>query len=86
MRIISQDKTTDISYDGAVIYTQARTENQICVIAHVPDEDFLIGTYNSKEDAIYVLALIRTAFKYEYRHFYMPEAEKVSTIRKEFGE
>lgn len=36
MRIISQDKMTDVSYDGAVIYIDARTDNQICVIAWMP--------------------------------------------------
>lgn len=83
MRIISQDKMTDVSYDGAVIYIDARTDNQICVIAHVPDESFTIGTYNSREDAVYVVSLIQKTFMLcNLEYFYMPKSEKVSAIKK----
>ena len=82
MRIISQGKMTDMPYDGAVFYIFTGTENKICVYAHVPDEDFLIGTYNSKEDAVYVMSLIRTTFMCNHKYFYVPEAEEVSVIRE----
>lgn len=82
MRIISQDKTTDVSYDVAVIYTQVIADNQICVIVHVPDKDFWIGTYNSSEDAVYVVSLIQKTFMCNHKYFYMPEAEEVSAIKK----
>lgn len=81
MRIISQDKMTDISYDVAVIYIHAR-DNRIYVLAHVPDEDFPIGTYNNNEDAIYVVSLIQKTFMCKHKYFYMPEAEEVSAIKK----
>lgn len=72
---------TDISYDGAVIYIQAR-DNRIYVLAHVPDEDFPIGTYNSNEDAIYVMSLIQKTFMCNHKYFYMPEVEELSSIKK----
>lgn len=82
MRIISQDKMTDVSYDGAVIYIDARTDNQICVIAHVPDESFPIGTYNTNEDAVYVMSLIQKTFMCDLEYFYMPKPEEVFEIKK----
>lgn len=81
MRIISQNKTVDTPYDGAVVYVNSRTGNQIYVGNVGDDEGFPIGMYNSKEDAVYVLLLIRTAFAYKNQYFYMPKAENVSAIR-----
>ncbi len=81
MRIISQDKMTDISYDGAVIYVHAG-DNRMYVFAHVPDETFPIGTYNSREDAVYVVSLIQKTFMCNHKYFYMPEPEEVSEIKK----
>lgn len=75
MRIISQDKMIDIPYEGAAVYIDRSAANKI--YAHVPDESFLIGAYDTAEDAAYVMSLIRTAFSEEYRYFYMPEARSL---------
>lgn len=83
MRIISQDKMTDTPYDGTVVYIHRRTGNWIYVSNVGDDEGFPIGTYNSKEDAVYVMQLIGTAYRAEYKCFYMPEAEEVSVIREQ---
>jgi len=77
MRIISQDRMLDTPYDGAVVYIHRRTNKQIYVGNVGDDEGFLIGTYNSEEDAVHVMSLIRTAFSEEYRYFYMPEARSL---------
>jgi hypothetical protein len=77
MRIISQDKRIDIAYERAVVYIHRTTHDQSYVIAHVPDEDFSLGAYDTAEDAAYVMSLIRTAFSEEYRYFYMPEARSL---------
>lgn len=81
MRIISQNKTVDTPYDGAVVYVHNRAGNQIYVGNVGNDEGFPIGMYNSKEDAVYVVSLIRTAFMCNQKYFYMPEAKDVSAIR-----
>ena len=86
MRIISQDKMTDTPYDGAVVYVHNRTGNQIYVSNVGDDEGFPIGTYNSKEDATFVVSLIRTAFMCNHKYFYMPEVEEVSVIREKLKE
>lgn len=81
MRIVSQDKMTDTPYEGAVVYINRNMNNHI-YIGNIGDEvGFPIGIYNSKEDAIYVMSLIRTAFAYENQYFYMPKAEDASIIK-----
>lgn len=86
MRIISQDKMTDTPYDGAVVYIHRRTNKQIYVGNVGDDEGFLIGTYNSEEDAVYVMSLIRATFMCNHKYFYMPEVEEVSVIREQMKE
>ena len=83
MRIISQDKMTDTPYDGAVVYIHRRTNKQIYIGNVGDDEGFLIGTYNSEEDAIYVMSLIQKASMCNHKYFYMPEVEEVSVIREQ---
>jgi len=84
MRIISQDRMTDTPYDGAVIYIHAGTD-QIYVMAHVPDEAFTIGTYNSIEDALRVMELIRDCFIYGGTYFVMPKSDMVSRCYEKEG-
>lgn len=82
MRIISQNRMVDTSYDGAVVYIYYRRHDVQIYVSNVGDNGcFPIGTYNNGEDAIYVMSLIRTAFVHENQCFYMPEAEDVSAIR-----
>ena len=83
MRIISQDKMTDTPYDGAVVYIHRRTNKQIYIGNVGDDEGFPIGTYNSKEDAVFVVSLIKTAFMCNHKYFYMPGAEEVPVIREQ---
>jgi hypothetical protein len=86
MRIISQDRMTDTPYDGAVVYIHRRTNKQIYVGNVGDDEGFLIGTYNSEEDAVYVMSLIQKTSMCNHKYFYMPEAEEVSAIRAKMEE
>ena len=83
MRIISQDGMTDTPYDGAVVYIHRRTNKQIYVGNVGDDEGFLIGTYNSEEDAVYVMSLIQQTSMCNHKYFYMPEAGKVSMIKEQ---
>lgn len=85
MRIVSQDKMMDTPYDGAVVCVHRRTNKQIYISNVGDDEGFLIGTYNSEEDAVYVMSLIQKTFMCDHKYFYMPEAEEVSMIREQLG-
>ena len=85
MRIISQDKMTDTPYDGAVVYIHRRTNKQIYVGNVGDDEGFPIGTYNSKEDALRVMELIRDCFIYGGTYFVMPKSDMVSHCYEKEG-
>ena len=80
MRIISQDKMTDTPYDGAVVYVHRRTNKQIYVGNVGDDEGFLIGTYNSEEDAVYVMSLIQKTSMCNHKYFYMPDGKSRKTF------
>lgn len=86
MRIISQDRMTDTPYDEAVVYIHRRTNRQIYVGNVGDDEGFLIGTYNSEEDALRVMELIRDCFIYGGTYFVMPKSDMVSYCYKKGGE
>lgn len=90
MRIISQNHTVDVSYDNVVVYVHSQL-NQIFVKMYVSGieysrDGFSIGKYNSKEDAKYVMSLIREAAIFGQMYFYMPTAEKASCRSEEGGE
>ena len=82
MRIISQDRTIDIPYDNVIVYV-----HQIYVKIYVSGIDynharFSIGEYHNREDAKYVMALIRDAVIFGKTYFYMPTLEEFSEIRE----
>lgn len=81
MRIISQDRMTDIPYDNAVVYINRQMPTQIYVCGLDSDEGFLIGIYDTTKDAVYIMELIKTAFTYGNQYFYMPKDKNVSMIR-----
>lgn len=73
MRIISQDRMTDIPYDNAVVYINRQMPTQIYVCGLDSDDGFPIGTYDTTKDAVYIMELIKTAFAYGNQYFYMPK-------------
>ena len=83
MRIISQNKIVDIDYEGVVVYINRIAGDKTYVFVHVPDEEFSLGAYDTFEDAVFVMSLIRSTFMCNHKYFYMPEAEEVSVIRKQ---
>ena len=90
MRIISQNRTVDVPYDNVVVYVHSQL-NQIFVKMYVSGieysrDGFSIGKYDSKEDAKYVMSLIREAAIFCQMYFYMPTAEKASYRGEEGGE
>lgn len=83
MRIISQDRMTDIPYDSAVVFINRRNTKDIYVGGVSNDEGYPIGTYYNQDDAMYVMQLIREVYNHKYEIFYMPKAEEVSSLRNE---
>lgn len=83
MRIISQDRMTDIPYDSAVVFINRRNTKDIYVGGVSNDEGYPIGTYYNQDDAMYVMQLIREVCNRKFENFYMPKAEEVSSIRNE---
>ena len=86
MRIISQDKKRDVPYHQVTVYVSS-------VIPREIDADFVayrstevLGTYNSEEDALYVMDCIRHSMKYGYDYFYMPSADYVPIMRQKAAE
>lgn len=89
MRIISQNYTVDVPYDNVVVYVHSQL-NQIFAKMYVSGieynrDGFSIGKYNNKEDAKYVMSLIREAAIFGQMYFYMPTAEKASCRGEEGG-
>lgn len=83
MRIISQNRMTDIPYDSAVVFINRRNTKDIYVGGVSNDEGYPIGTYYNQDDAMYVMQLIREVRNHKYENFYMPKAEEVSSLRNE---
>lgn len=83
MRIISQDRMTDIPYDSAVVFINRRNTKDIYVGGVSNDEGYPIGTYDNQDDAMYVMQLIREVCKRKFENFYMPKAEEVSLLGNE---
>ena len=77
MRIISQDKKRDVPYDSVMVYVSDVLPKQIWVNFVQYKETYVMGKYNSEEDALYVMKSIRQAVNNEYRYYVMPSAEKV---------
>ena len=86
MRIISQDRMTDMPYDSAVVFINRQNTKVIYVGGVSNDEGYPIGTYDNQYDAMYVMQLIREAHNHKYEIFYMPKAEEVSVIREQMEE
>lgn len=68
MRVISQDGTMDFPYEISTIFIYPKTENVIAIQSAGDSEISIIGRYSTKEKAIKVMEMLRTA--YENNVFY----------------
>lgn len=73
MRIISQDKTTDVSYDSSVIYVEVANESICYINAYFGDRCFWLGTYKTLDNAKAVLWDIATKNKEKKTYYEMPQ-------------
>ena len=83
MRIISQDKESDYSYDNSNIFV---VDNDIHIRSAVLCTSERIGTYSTKEKALKVMKMIRTKSssldyrnekKFVSQYFHMPQDAEV---------
>ena len=62
MRIISQDRLVDLSYDGVSVCFNEETNSVIASLCAGNPKCFYLGTYSSKEKALKVMEMIRNAY------------------------
>ena len=87
MRIISQDGLSDYPYDNIFVWVDRMNQRGIgATMCSDPDSEFELGTYDSEEDALYVMRLIRQAVRNEQSFYFMPDADYVTSIRQEESE
>ena len=75
MRIISQDKQTDIPYERSIITNEIVKESTVFIYANIYDRIFWLGTYHSLDDAKAVLWAIAASKKAGKDYFEMPSAD-----------
>lgn len=76
MRIISQDKQTDIPYKKSILIIETANEGIFYINAYIYDKYFWLGTYHSLEDAKAVLRIIESHKKVGTNCYEMPQADE----------
>ena len=86
MRIISQDGKFDIPYDSVLVYVSSVFPKEIHVDFVAYRATYIVGQYDSEEDALYVMKCIRYNMRRGSDYFFMPSAEDASAWRQEAAE
>lgn len=73
MRIISQNKTTDVPYDSSVICVEVVNKSIYDINTYFGDKWFLLGTYKTLDNAKAVLWDIATKNKEKKTYYEMPQ-------------
>lgn len=73
MRIISQDKATDVPYDSSVINVEVANVSTCYINAYFGDKWFWLGTYKTLDNAKAVLWDIATKNKEKKTYYEMPQ-------------
>lgn len=83
MRLISQDGLSDYPYDNIIVWVDRLNPNGIgATICSDPDSEFPLGTYDSEEDAKFVIEMIGATSMIGSRWLHMPDAEQARTLRE----
>ena len=77
MRIVSQNRKTDIPYELFGIQANDWSNNHKTQIIAFKTDAITIGTYSSKEKALKVMEMIRKAYMNNELCFYMPQDNEV---------
>lgn len=63
MRILSQNRCIDVPYDNVVLIIEDYRGKYAIIANHIyKDVDFLMGVFDSKEEAMSVMGLIRECY------------------------
>ena len=81
MRIISQDGKFDIPYDSVLVYVSSVFPKEIHVDFVAYRATYIVGQYDSEEDALYVMKQIRRAVNDGYTYYFMPSAKEVERYK-----
>ncbi len=76
MRIIAQDKKTDIPYEKSALIIQIVNEKVFNINGFLSDRYFWIGNYKTLNDAKAVLWDIAANFKAGKKYYEMPQADE----------
>lgn len=76
MRIISQDKQTDIPYKRSILIIDTASEGTFFIDAYIYDKYFWLGTYHSLDDAKAVLWAIAANKKAGKDYYEMPQHDE----------
>lgn len=76
MRIIGQDKETDIPYKRSILLIETVNEGTFYINAYIYDKYFWLGTYHSLEDAKAVLRIIESNKRAGTNCYEMPQADE----------
>ena len=85
MRIISQEGKFDIPYDSVLVYVSSVFPKEIHVDFVAYRATYIVGQYDSEEDALYVMDCIRHSKMEGYEYFFMPSADSIPVWRKNKG-
>ena len=76
MRIISQDKETDIPYEQSALIIETANEGIFYINAYMGDRYFWLGTYHSLVDAKAVLWAVIANKKVGKDFYELPQADE----------
>jgi hypothetical protein len=76
MRIIAQDKTTDIPYEKSALIVEKVNENVFNILGFLSGRYFWLGSYKDMNDAKAVLWKIASSFRECKTYFNMPQADE----------
>lgn len=76
MRIICQDKATDIPYEQSALIIETANEGNFYINAYMGDKYFWLGTYHSLVDAKAVLSAVIANKKAERDYYELPGANE----------
>lgn len=85
VRIISQNGMADYPYDNIMVWVDRLNPKGIgATMCSDPDSEFPLGTYNSEEDAKFVIEMIGTSYMIGSHWMHMPDCEQAMTLRESY--
>lgn len=88
MRIISQNGMNDYPYEQCMIFVNYKERTKLCIsmCGDGADSEFPLGTYNSEDDAKFVIEMIGASYMIGSHWMHMPDAEQARILRTSYLE